>query len=171
MTILETHISLRLHRSTKNSKTNPILRNSHIYWVKFHSVQSQQGDLWPVATRKGQPVKNKHHCKYNPYLVRFCVLSTSLSLAMFPMPIKLIELIWKEGRCELGHQLLSHQLEITPALLWNHVTQHRVWTESKVSCWSVCRHGFNAHNQIFWVHTYRLQRESSLLGYPFLSWA
>ena len=29
MTILDTHISLRLHRSTKNSKTNPILINSH----------------------------------------------------------------------------------------------------------------------------------------------
>ena len=36
---------LRLHRSTKNSKTNPILINSHIYWVKCHSVPSQQQDL------------------------------------------------------------------------------------------------------------------------------
>ena len=42
--------------------------NSHIYWVKFHSVPSQQQYLWPVATRKGQSVKNKQHCKYNPYL-------------------------------------------------------------------------------------------------------
>ena len=65
--IIETHISLRLHRSTKNLKTNPIL----IYWVKYHSVPSQQQDLWPVATRKGQPVKNTHHCKYNPYLCLF----------------------------------------------------------------------------------------------------
>ena len=31
----------------------------------------------PVAKRKGQPVKNKQHCKYNPYLCLFifpCVL-------------------------------------------------------------------------------------------------
>jgi hypothetical protein len=34
-------------------------------------VTSQQQDLWPVSTRKGQPVKNKHHCKYNPYLWLF----------------------------------------------------------------------------------------------------
>ena len=40
-----THISLRLHRSTKNSKTNPILINSHIYWVKYPSVPSQQQDV------------------------------------------------------------------------------------------------------------------------------
>ena len=39
-----------------------------LYWVKYHSVESQQQDLWPGATRKGQPVKNKHHCKYSPYL-------------------------------------------------------------------------------------------------------
>ena len=31
-------ISLRLHRSTKNLKTDPILIISHIYWVKYHSV-------------------------------------------------------------------------------------------------------------------------------------
>jgi hypothetical protein len=65
------HISLRLYRSTKNLKTNPILINSNIYWVKYHSVTSQQQDVWPDATRKGQPVKNKHHCKYNPYLCLF----------------------------------------------------------------------------------------------------
>ena len=40
MTILETHI----------------LINSHIYWLKYHSVQIQQQDLWRVATRKGQQV-------------------------------------------------------------------------------------------------------------------
>jgi hypothetical protein len=45
-------------------KTNHILINSHIYWAKYHSEQSQQQDLWPFATRKGQPVKNKHHCKH-----------------------------------------------------------------------------------------------------------
>ena len=39
-----THISLRLNR-TKNLKTNPILINSHIYWVKYHSVPSRQQDL------------------------------------------------------------------------------------------------------------------------------
>ena len=66
MTIWETHISLTLHRHT-----NPILINSHIYWVKYHSVPSQQQDMWPVTKRKGQPVKNKHHCKYNPYLCLF----------------------------------------------------------------------------------------------------
>jgi hypothetical protein len=44
------------------------IRDSHINWVKYHSVTSQQQDLCPVATRKGQPVKNKHHCKYNSYL-------------------------------------------------------------------------------------------------------
>ena len=71
MTILERHITLRLHRPIKNLKTNPILINSHIYWVKFHSVPSQQQHLWPVATRKGQPVKIKHHCKYKLYLCLF----------------------------------------------------------------------------------------------------
>jgi hypothetical protein len=57
LTILETHISLRLHRPTKNSKTNPILINSHIYWVKYNTKRSR--------------VKNKRHCKYNPYLCLF----------------------------------------------------------------------------------------------------
>ena len=70
MTILETRISIRLHRSTKNLK-KIILINPYIYWVKYHSVPSQQQYLWPVATRKGQPVMNKHHCKYNPYICLF----------------------------------------------------------------------------------------------------
>jgi hypothetical protein len=74
MTILEIHISLRLHRSTKNLKTNPIMINSHIYSVKYLSVPSQQHDVWPVATRKGKLVKNKHHCKYNPFVYLFSIL-------------------------------------------------------------------------------------------------
>jgi hypothetical protein len=32
---------------------------------------SQQQELWPFVTRKGKPVKNKHHCKYNSYLCWF----------------------------------------------------------------------------------------------------
>jgi hypothetical protein len=49
MTILETHISLRLHRPTKNLKTNLIFKNSHIYWLKYHSVHhsSKICDLLP----------------------------------------------------------------------------------------------------------------------------
>ena len=85
MTKLETHLSLRLHRLTKNLKTN---------WVKYHSVPSQEQDLWPVATRKGQPVKNKHRCKYNSYLRWFispCVLelfahNMTFEMCLFPAP-------------------------------------------------------------------------------------
>ena len=80
MTILEIHISLRLHRPTKNLKTNPNLINSQIYWVKYHRVPSLQQDLWPVATRKGQPVKKKDHCKYNPYL---CLFISPFALELF----------------------------------------------------------------------------------------
>ena len=39
--------------------------------MKYHSVPSQQQDVWPVATRKWQPVNNEHHCKYNLYLCWF----------------------------------------------------------------------------------------------------
>ena len=47
---IETHISLRLQRPTRNWKTNPIFINSHIYCVKYHSVPSQQQETEMAAS-------------------------------------------------------------------------------------------------------------------------
>ena len=37
----------------------------------FGPKQRVHNSRIPVATRKGQPVKNKHYCKYNLYLWLF----------------------------------------------------------------------------------------------------
>ena len=61
--IRETHFPqiTQTHKDLKNKS------NFNKLSFPYHSVPSQQPDVWHVATRKRQPVKNKHHCKYNQY--------------------------------------------------------------------------------------------------------
>ena len=64
------HIFPSDYTDPKNLKTDPILINSHIYWVNYQCAITAVRCVITLTT-KGQPVKNKHHCKYNPYLSWF----------------------------------------------------------------------------------------------------
>ena len=157
MTILETHISLRLHRPTKNSKTNPILINS-IGWNT--TVCQQQQDLWPVATRKGHNwtntiVNTTHIYVYIFSLMYLLTICTSLQhciyiyIYMYNMTFVMSLLFWNFCMCNVYCSFLL----VTNVTMYKWLKNTRVFTMVFVLHWLPFSCGNRSQILLLWWHT------------------